>query len=125
MRTPTFLALALAILPTALAATNAWPSCAADCKSCGLYCNYGCAAPLTTSACDQCLYCRRESSSCGFVQIGSSSNPPADPAFCAMCSDSCHCFIDAKCYDNTTATTTGSASASPSASPVGPVTGLR
>ncbi|KAI0100994.1 hypothetical protein GGR51DRAFT_563644 [Nemania sp. FL0031] len=121
MRTPTFVALALAIVPTTLAATQAWPSCAADCKSCGLYCNYGCAAPLDATKCSQCLYCRRESSSCGFVQIGSSSDPPADPAYCAMCDNSCHCYIDAKCYDNVTITATPT-SASPSASPVAPVT---
>ncbi|KAI0873118.1 hypothetical protein GGS24DRAFT_464912 [Hypoxylon argillaceum] len=120
MRTPTLLALALTILPTALAAAAAsgFPSCAASCKACGLYCNYGCTAPLDTSSCSQCLYCRRESSSCGFVQIGAGSSPPPDPAYCAMCADACHCFIDAMCYDNATTTVTGSASASPSASPV-------
>ncbi|GAP82753.1 hypothetical protein SAMD00023353_0102890 [Rosellinia necatrix] len=114
MRTPTLLALALSILPTALAAAGAWPSCDPSCKSCGLYCNEGCTAPLVLSECNRCLYCRRESSSCGFVQIGPSSDPPPDPAYCAMCQDSCHCYIDAKCYDNTTTTASPSPSASPS-----------
>ncbi|KAI0964804.1 hypothetical protein F4678DRAFT_454813 [Xylaria arbuscula] len=111
MRAPTLLALALAIIPAALAD---WPSCDPDCKSCGLYCNQGCNAPLDISQCSDCLYCRRESSSCGFVEIGGSSN--ADPALCAMCQANCHCNIDAMCYDNTT-TTTVSPSASPSVSP--------
>ncbi|KAI0903783.1 hypothetical protein F4824DRAFT_299603 [Ustulina deusta] len=112
MRTPTVLALALAILPTALS----FPSCDPSCKLCGLYCNEGCTAPLDLTECNRCLYCRRESSSCGFVDIGGSwSEDPPDPAYCAMCSEGCHCYIDAMCYDNTTITTT--ASPSPSASP--------
>ncbi|KAI0425219.1 hypothetical protein F5Y09DRAFT_110904 [Xylaria sp. FL1042] len=117
MRTPTLLALALAaLLPTALAD---WPSCDPSCKSCGLYCNEGCNAPLDLAECNRCLYCRRESSSCGFVDIsGSWSQDPPDPAYCAMCSDGCHCYIDAMCYDNTTTTTTASPSGSPSAAPL-------
>ncbi|KAI1360563.1 hypothetical protein F5Y08DRAFT_45982 [Xylaria arbuscula] len=115
MYTPKLLALALvAILPTALAQ---WPSCAPDCKSCGLYCNEGCTAPLNQTECDRCLYCRRESSSCGYVNIsgGWTENPP-DPAYCALCQEGCHCKIDAMCYDNVTITPP--VSATPSATPV-------
>ncbi|KAH8162559.1 hypothetical protein CIB48_g5669 [Xylaria polymorpha] len=116
MRTQSLLALSLAILPSLTVA--AFPSCDPSCKSCGLYCNEGCAAPLDLAQCNQCLYCRRESSSCGFVTIQGGSNPP-DPAFCAMCEQGCHCYIDAKCYDNTTVTVTPSSSAAPTASLVG------
>ncbi|KAI0414542.1 hypothetical protein F5X98DRAFT_349074 [Xylaria grammica] len=117
MRAPTLLAVALAaVLPAAVLAQ--WPSCDASCKSCGLYCNNGCAAPLDFAECSRCLYCRRESSSCGFVDIGGSwtENPP-DPAYCAMCSEGCYCHIDAKCYDNVTATVTPSPTPSPSPAP--------
>ncbi|KAI8949409.1 hypothetical protein F4801DRAFT_553505 [Xylaria longipes] len=114
MRTQTILSLCLAILP----ALADWPSCDASCQSCGLYCNEGCAAPLDLTECNRCLYCRRESSSCGFVPIQWTTNPP-DPAYCAMCEQGCHCHIDAKCYDNTTVTATPSSSAAPTASLVG------
>lgn len=107
----TLLALVVSIIP--LVAAD-WPSCDPSCKACGLYCNEGCAAPLVLSECNKCLYCRRESSSCGFVQIGGSDDQP-DPAYCAQCQESCHCYIDAKCYDNTTITTTASSTPTPSA----------
>lgn len=105
MYTPKLLAitLAAAILPTAVLAQ--WPSCDPSCKSCGLYCNTGCVAPLDQAECDRCLYCRRESSSCSWQDIsgGWTENPP-DPAYCAQCRDGCHCKIDAQCYDNITIT---------------------
>ncbi|KAI1182417.1 hypothetical protein F5B17DRAFT_420476 [Nemania serpens] len=114
MRVPTLLALALAALPAALAD---WPSCAPSCKSCGLYCNEGCPAPLDLAACNRCLYCRRESSACSFVPISWPSDPP-DPALCAQCSESCHCYIDAMCYDNVTITPPpSSSSAAPTPTP--------
>ncbi|KAI0202499.1 hypothetical protein F4808DRAFT_77252 [Astrocystis sublimbata] len=111
-----FSAICLALLPAAALAQ--WPSCDPSCKSCGLYCNSGCAAPLTMSECDRCLYCRRESSSCGFVQIGSGDTNPPDPALCAACQDSCYCRIDAKCYDNITFTNPPSSSHSATPTPV-------
>ncbi|KAI0502766.1 hypothetical protein F5B22DRAFT_652770 [Xylaria bambusicola] len=116
MYTPKLLALALALLPAALAQ---WPSCDPSCKSCGLYCNEGCVAPLDLTECQRCLYCRRESSSCGYVDIsgGWTENPP-DPAYCAQCSAGCHCRIDAKCYDGITITPPSSFT--PTATPVPP-----
>ncbi|KAI8623609.1 hypothetical protein F5Y19DRAFT_370584 [Xylariaceae sp. FL1651] len=113
MRASTLVSLALAILPAALAQGSF--SCDPSCQSCGLYCNYGCTAPLDATECSRCLYCRRESSSCGFVDIsGSWTEDPPEPAYCAMCDQACHCYIDAQCYDNTTTTT-----ASPSGAPTG------
>lgn len=106
MRPPTPLALALALLPAAMAD---WPSCAPSCKSCGLYCNEGCPAPLVLSDCNRCLYCRRESSSCSFTPVSWPEDPP-DPGFCAQCAQSCHCYIDAQCYDNVTITVPPSSS---------------
>ncbi|KAI0478304.1 hypothetical protein F4859DRAFT_479317 [Xylaria cf. heliscus] len=102
MRAHSILSLALALLPALTLAQ--FPSCDPSCQSCGLFCNEGCAAPLDLAKCNECLYCRRESSSCGFVDIsGGASNPP-DPAYCAQCEQGCHCYIDAKCYDDTTTT---------------------
>ncbi|KAI1172898.1 hypothetical protein F4777DRAFT_483780 [Nemania sp. FL0916] len=100
MRAPSIIALGLAALLPALSLAQ-FPSCAPDCKSCGLYCNEGCPAPLNQTECDRCLYCRRESSSCGYVPISWTEDPP-DPAYCAQCSAQCHCYIDAMCYDGVT-----------------------
>ncbi|KAI0400676.1 hypothetical protein F4802DRAFT_609976 [Xylaria palmicola] len=111
MRTQALLALGLALAPVVLSAAADWPSCDAGCKSCGLYCNEGCAAPLDLGECNRCLYCRRESSSCGFVTIQWTSDPP-DPAYCALCSAGCHCRIDARCYDDDSPPPPGSSSSS-------------
>ncbi|KAI1085597.1 hypothetical protein F5B20DRAFT_575106 [Whalleya microplaca] len=55
---------ALYLLPHA---TFAQSGCAEDCESCGWFCNNGCDESLDRTACNSCLYCRRESSSCDFV----------------------------------------------------------
>ncbi|KAI0159834.1 hypothetical protein GGR57DRAFT_438897 [Xylariaceae sp. FL1272] len=111
MRGTTLLPIALAILPAVVAQGSF--SCAPDCKSCGLYCNSGCTAPLDYTKCSECLYCRRESSSCGFVEISAGQTNPPDPAYCAACEEGCHCYIDAKCYDNVTITPPSSSAAVP------------
>ncbi|KAI1434423.1 hypothetical protein GGR50DRAFT_662409 [Xylaria sp. CBS 124048] len=83
----------------ALATAEAFPSCDPSCENCNLYCNQGCPAPLDLSlqSCGGCIYCRRESSACGFAEVDASN--PVDPALCAQCEALCHCFIDAQCDD--------------------------
>ncbi|KAI0157160.1 hypothetical protein GGR52DRAFT_192714 [Hypoxylon sp. FL1284] len=97
MRALGILTLTALFLPPALAA------CADTCKSCGWYCNQGCDAALDRTECDRCLYCRRESSSCGFIPIGDTwtHDPPADE-LCAACEAGCWCGGDWYCMDNVT-----------------------
>ncbi|KAI4864454.1 hypothetical protein F4820DRAFT_423601 [Hypoxylon rubiginosum] len=83
-------------------------ACADTCKSCGWYCNQGCDASSLPSSpdlsgCNRCLYCRRESSSCGFVDIGDTwtVDPPSDE-LCAACDAGCWCHGDWYCADNAT-----------------------
>ncbi|POS73487.1 hypothetical protein DHEL01_v208122 [Diaporthe helianthi] len=112
-----FLPLAFLIHP----ASSQWPSCDPSCKSCGLICDQGCESPLNLTECTaKCLYCRRESSSCGWVQL----TPPSgsDDEFCEQCYGSCWCKIGAMCYDDyTPPTTTGGhgAAATANLSPTG------
>lgn len=72
-----------------------------------LICDQGCSSPLNYTECTtKCLNCRRESSSCDWVQL----TPPSesDEEFCEQCYGSCWCKIGARCYDNyTSPTTTG------------------
>ncbi|KAI1825459.1 hypothetical protein F4861DRAFT_190523 [Xylaria intraflava] len=102
-------------LALALTATAQFPSCDPSCQTCELYCAQSCEAPLSLSmdSCGQCLYCRRESSSCGFAEVESS----ASPDFCALCEQACQCNIAARCYSNSTTSATPSPSGSPTASP--------
>ncbi|KAI1269087.1 hypothetical protein F5Y18DRAFT_439639 [Xylariaceae sp. FL1019] len=106
----TLLSIALSILPAVMSQGSF--SCDPSCQSCGLYCNSGCTAPLDYDKCSECLYCRRESSSCSFTEITPGSTGP-DPAYCAACETGCHCYIDAMCYDNVTITPPSSSSAVP------------
>lgn len=105
MRPNSWILLPLAFL--AHPASSQWPSCEPSCKSCGLVCDQGCSSPLNLTECTaKCLYCRRESSSCDWVQL----TPPSEPdnEFCEQCYESCWCKIGARCYDNyTSPTTTG------------------
>ncbi|KAK8098370.1 uncharacterized protein PG998_013856 [Apiospora kogelbergensis] len=113
MRTTQVLAALLSVVvATASASTQAFPTCDSGCKSCGLTCSQGCNAPLMPADCQDCLYCRRESSSCSYVELGGQ-----DPsAHCQTCYNSCHCTIAATCYDNQPSAT-ASASHAPAAAP--------
>ncbi|KAK6840504.1 hypothetical protein PG995_016258 [Apiospora arundinis] len=115
MRTHQVLAALLSVVVAAVAAQG-WPTCDPGCKSCGLTCSQGCSAPLLPADCSDCLYCRRESSSCSYVELGGQ-----DPsAHCQSCYNSCHCRIAATCYDDyqPPATTSGTA---PHAAPTKPL----
>ncbi|ORY62407.1 uncharacterized protein BCR38DRAFT_239336 [Pseudomassariella vexata] len=109
MRISDFLQITFCLLPTALAQ---WPSCDPSCVTCGLTCDKGCAAPLDMSICNNCLYCRRESSSCSFFELG--YEDPNDPNLCELCANSCYCKLGAICYDGLPAGT-ATASAAPTA----------
>ncbi|KAI1371586.1 hypothetical protein F4677DRAFT_450236 [Hypoxylon crocopeplum] len=89
----------LVFLPIALAQS----ACSSTCKACGWFCNQGCSAPLVKSECDRCLYCRRESSACNFIDIGDTwtENPPSKEV-CDACDQGCWCHGDWYCSDNTT-----------------------
>ncbi|KAK8044564.1 hypothetical protein PG993_004588 [Apiospora rasikravindrae] len=107
-------ALAALLTVAATVAAQAFPNCDPDCKSCGLTCSQGCNAPLAPADCQDCLYCRRESSACAYVQLG--GQEPS--AHCQTCYGSCQCRIAAVCYDDLPPVTSGTASAS--APPAGP-----
>ncbi|KAK8068999.1 hypothetical protein PG994_005615 [Apiospora phragmitis] len=103
-----------------LAATAAaqFPTCDPDCKSCGLGCSEGCDAPLAAADCQDCLYCRRESSACGYLQLGGLDPSP----HCQTCYSSCHCRLAAFCYDDLPpVTTTTAGTAPPSAASMKPL----
>ena len=93
MRLAAFASL-LWLVPTTL---SQFPTCDPDCVSCGLACDTGCEAPLDYDECSQCLYCRRESSSCGWFEL--SYNSTDDPDFCNRCYKGCWCHIGTVCYD--------------------------
>ncbi|KAI0381207.1 hypothetical protein F5Y04DRAFT_85962 [Hypomontagnella monticulosa] len=74
-----------------------------NCKACGWYCNQGCSAPLVQTECNRCLYCRRESSSCGFMDISDTwTHDPPSEELCAACNAGCWCHGDWYCMDNAT-----------------------
>ena len=67
------------------------PPCDETCTgSCGIdRCEQGCDAPLDWAWCDShCLWCRRESSSCGFAGTEHWNDEE-----CAPCRESCWCFM--------------------------------
>ncbi|KAK7750049.1 hypothetical protein SLS62_008042 [Diatrype stigma] len=81
------------------------PSNDPSCTECNLACYSNCPAPLSTEQCyNDCLLCRRESSSCAWVRTDSSPD-------CDACADSCVCTIGHVC--NPTPVPTGSGSAGP------------
>ncbi|KAI1385144.1 uncharacterized protein F4822DRAFT_412178 [Hypoxylon trugodes] len=98
----------LFLLPTALAQSTGCVE-GSNCSSCGWYCNQGCSAPLDRTECNRCLYCRRESSSCGFIDISDTwtHDAPSDE-LCAACNDGCWCHGDWYCMDTATAAPPGS-----------------
>ncbi|KAK8085164.1 hypothetical protein PG997_006435 [Apiospora hydei] len=114
MRTTQALAALLTVAATVTA--QAWPSCDPECKSCGLTCGQNCNAPLVPADCQDCLYCRRESSACSYVQLGGQDPSP----HCQTCYGSCQCRIAAVCYDDLPPVTTTSGTAPP-ASPTKPL----
>ncbi|KAI6088360.1 hypothetical protein F4821DRAFT_258192 [Hypoxylon rubiginosum] len=97
MRPINTLTLVALCLPSALAA------CGTCNSTCGFYCNNGCDASLDYTECSRCLYCRRESSSCGYIDIGDTwtQDPPTDE-LCAACTAGCWCHGDWYCMDNAT-----------------------
>ncbi|KAI2627617.1 hypothetical protein GGR54DRAFT_636741 [Hypoxylon sp. NC1633] len=103
MRLPRLLSLSLPTLSLLLPTALSQSACASGCKACGWYCNQGCAAPLVQGDCARCLYCRRESSSCGFIDIGDTwtQDPPSE-ALCDACDRGCWCHGDWYCADNAT-----------------------
>ncbi|KAI5917603.1 hypothetical protein F4810DRAFT_716331 [Camillea tinctor] len=71
------------------------------CSSCGWFCNQGCSAPLDRAECARCLYCRRESSSCGFLDVsGTWTEDPPSEELCASCAGGCWCYGDWYCADD-------------------------
>ncbi|KAK7931592.1 hypothetical protein PG985_002304 [Apiospora marii] len=100
-----------ALLTVAATVTAQFPTCEADCKSCGLACSQGCDAPLVPNDCQDCVYCRRESSSCSNFQLG--GQEPS--AHCQTCYSSCQCRMVAVCYDDLPPVTTSSGTAPPAA----------
>ncbi|KAI0880903.1 uncharacterized protein GGS22DRAFT_197225 [Annulohypoxylon maeteangense] len=100
--------LLLLLLPTTLAQTS---GCVQNenCTSCGWYCNQGCDALLDRAECSRCLYCRRESSSCGFIDIADTwTTDPPSAEMCEACDLGCWCHGDWYCMDGTTEPPPGS-----------------
>lgn len=95
-----------ALLAAAATVAAQFPTCEAGCQSCGLACSQGCDAPLVPNDCQDCLYCRRESSSCSYVQLGGQEPSP----HCQACYGSCQCRMAAVCYDDLPPVTTSSSS---------------
>ncbi|KAI0013571.1 hypothetical protein F4779DRAFT_342436 [Xylariaceae sp. FL0662B] len=93
--------LALTVLSLLAPTAPAQSGCASDCESCGWFCNNGCDAALSSPDCARCLYCRRESSSCGFVDIGDTwtDDPPSDE-LCDACGAGCWCHGAWYCMDD-------------------------
>ncbi|KAI1207489.1 uncharacterized protein F4807DRAFT_462641 [Annulohypoxylon truncatum] len=74
------------------------------CTSCGWFCNQGCDTALLDSAeCARCLYCRRESSACEFVDVSHTwtADPPS-AELCEACARGCWCRGDWYCMDDGT-----------------------
>ncbi|KAI1396629.1 hypothetical protein F4819DRAFT_474824 [Hypoxylon fuscum] len=108
MQLPTLLTLTILILlPGAFAACVQNPN--GDCSRCGWYCNQGCDPLLDSTECARCLYCRRESSSCGFLDISDTwtQDPPSEEV-CDACNAGCWCHGDWYCMDNATGPPPGS-----------------
>ncbi|KAK8115901.1 hypothetical protein PG984_012403 [Apiospora sp. TS-2023a] len=94
-----------ALLTLAATVTAQMPDCDPGCKSCGLACQQNCAAPLTATDCDDCLYCRRESSYCSNIVL-----QPQDSEHCKTCYRSCECKMAAICFDDLQTVTVSSSS---------------
>lgn len=104
-----------ALLTVAATVTAQMPNCDPGCKSCGLACKQTCTAPLVPADCQDCVYCRRESSYCSPYQLEQSPS-----AHCQTCYSSCHCGMVAVCYDDLPPVTT-SGTAPPSAAATKPL----
>ncbi|OTA65743.1 hypothetical protein K449DRAFT_431192 [Hypoxylon sp. EC38] len=109
MYLPSFLTLSsLFLLPSALAQTSGCVE-GTNCNSCGWYCNQGCDPLLSRTECNRCLYCRRESSACGFMDISDTwTHDPPSEELCAACNAGCWCHGDWYCMDNATGPPPGS-----------------
>ena len=97
------------------------PPCDDTCTtSCGIdRCEQGCDAPVDWAWCDAyCLWCRRESSSCGFA-----GTEHWNDEVCAPCRDSCWCFMRWYCVPDETTSATATVS-STSAVPVPTASGI-
>ncbi|RYP43077.1 hypothetical protein DL770_011871 [Monosporascus sp. CRB-9-2] len=109
MRLTAFFALLLSATIGALAETfpGFCPQDDPSCKDCRLTCYHACEPPLTVEGCEaDCLYCRRESSHCAYLQLGQGPE-------CDACAESCVCTIGHVCNEPFTPPPTNSASPTP------------
>ncbi|KAK8054055.1 hypothetical protein PG996_013356 [Apiospora saccharicola] len=111
----------LAALLTVVATVTAQMPTCGGCQSCGLACQQSCAAPLVATDCEDCLYCRRESSYCSNIELDL-QKPPSP--HCQTCYSSCQCKMAAICYDDlppVTASSSSSGTAPPAAAMTKPL----